>query len=155
MLSIVDSLDDISALSVANAVPGDLSAEQTSSTFRLVTSMQATASVEGYTASLDMTRLASEPCLATDDMTECCRQSGSCCVSYQCSSWQGSFVDFAFTALLPSGLRNLHPGAYEIEIGTLLTNPFTQFDPSVNILGVSRLNMREAHSDLDYHDFTE
>jgi len=155
MLSIVDSLDDISALSVANAVPGDLSAEQTSSTFRLVTSMQATASVEGYTASLDMTRLASEPCLATDDMTECCRQSGSCCVSYQCSSWQGSFVDFAFTALLPSGLRNLHPGAYEIEIGTLLTNPFTQFDPSVNILGVSRLNMREAHSDLEYHDFTE
>jgi len=156
MFSIVESLDDISALSVANSAPGDLPKLQKTSTFKLVTSMQAKRRVEGYNASLD-SRIAVEPCLTSVDMAACCRQSASCCVGDQCGSWpQGSRVDFEFTALLPRGLRNLTAQHYEIQVGTISSNPFSQFDTSVNILGdVSRFNIRLAHSDLEYHDFTE
>jgi len=155
MMSTLEGLDLISALSVANYAAGDEPILQKSSSFRMVTSVVARHEVEGHNASLD-TRIADEPCLTAVDVAECCRMSGTCCVASQCGAdWQGVYVNFGSTFLTPSGLRSLSAQAYEIELGTIKGNPFGQFDPRRLLTDVNRVKMREFHSPVGYYDFTK
>jgi hypothetical protein len=153
MMSTLEGLDLISALSVANLAAGDTPKLQQSSEFKMITSVVATHEVQRYNASLD-TRVADEPCLSAVDIAECCRSTGTCCIAGQCGgNWEGIHVDFGSTLLLPAGLRRLNAPAYEVELGTIKGNPFGAFDPRITLSDVKRLKIREFHSAVGYYDF--
>ena len=169
--SMLESLSLISALSVANSASGDRPSVESSSSFKLVTSVLEKLDLEDYTASLDLNSsnfgqgLAQETCWKKRKIAECCRKTGTCCIQEQCDSWlvskNISFSSLDFTVLMPSKdantrqwIQRLASGAYELEVGLIRGNVFQDIDTTRLLSDVYRFNMRAQHSSLEFRDFT-
>jgi hypothetical protein len=157
MLSVLEGLKLISAVSVANSAPGDLPSLQSSSAFKLKTDVVSNLAGKGFNGSFD-SRVVDGTCLTAADMAKCCMMSGTCCVARQCDSarWQGGkFVDQDFTVLVPTGLKNLNAEAYDLIMGKINGNPFEKFDEIKPLIDVYFFNIRAAHSNIEIYDLTQ